>query len=311
VEPRKIVAALATVPTDLHDSYTDVFRRIEEKGADCKTLVRKILSWIYYTPHPLLMAELRHAIAIDEGDTDINEDYFLDGPSIIEICESLLSFDKLSGMVTYSHFTVYQFLQRDSTHLLLAPCDLAKVCLTYLNFAQFDTGPVWDTQSAVRQMRDYPFAFHAARCWLHYSQENIENDNELWKHFLRLSGSVPRILSMFQMAAMNGAVVRLLPSAPNVLLRFCHPWIPVGFYHPQNSYLARIYLVLLYALEGGDVSDNRKLEAWIRKIRDKTPGARVYTIEGLLKGKIALVIATDPLSTQALKFMVPLGNGNN
>ena len=86
--------------------------RIISKG-DSKKILLRVLSWIRYAKRPLLIDELREVIWVEEGDTELKATDINDfsRTHIIQNCESLVTFDKMTGQIIFSHTTVQEFLE--------------------------------------------------------------------------------------------------------------------------------------------------------------------------------------------------------
>lgn len=68
---------------------------------DSNEFTNKILSWLFYAEYPLQMKELREVIIVEEGDVELDEDNFIPGDEIIDICASLASYDSGSGVDSF------------------------------------------------------------------------------------------------------------------------------------------------------------------------------------------------------------------
>jgi hypothetical protein len=89
--PLKIKADLENLPTSMEDLYLDVMKRIDDNGD--QELAKILLSWLFYTPEPMGMAELQVAAAVLEGDCQIEAEDLRDPESLIEHCQSLIIYD--------------------------------------------------------------------------------------------------------------------------------------------------------------------------------------------------------------------------
>jgi len=190
-EPRKIRAALKSLPRTLPDAYKDVFKRIERQGPDRKELVIKIVSWIFHARRPLQMAELREAIAVEPGDTELDKDDLLGSSFVVEISESLISYDDGAGTVSFSHFTVHEFLRSSQATLVLPSVDISKVCLTYLGFTEFPAfaGDGVDSEDSLKGLlRKYEFLEYALKFWGSHTRD-AEKDEDIQKTVLTLLAS--------------------------------------------------------------------------------------------------------------------------
>jgi hypothetical protein len=109
--------------------------------------------------------------------------------SILKWCSSLVRRDDVSGTLSFSHFTVEEFLKDDQLlknlelqyfHMSHIHSNLiiAKVCLTYLNFGQFSQFASQDEKA-----EDLRFFGYAARCWIIHAlveREGKEDDEVLF-----------------------------------------------------------------------------------------------------------------------------------
>lgn len=199
--------ALETIPSDLPSAYKDVLYRIERNGKGVKDLVFKILSWIFYIREPLKMNALCEALAVEAGDSRIQAEYLLEPFLIVEICESLITYDETTGIVRFNHFTVREFLQRNSIDELLSTNDLAKVCLTYLTFEEFENGPCRKYEKLVTNFHQrHPFGSYAARHWCRLVRGRNEQCSDVVTLVLSLLASSPKRHLMLQLKedATNG-----------------------------------------------------------------------------------------------------------
>lgn len=64
IDPREMLVALHSVPSDLPEAYETVFVRIERRSKGAKALALRIVSWIYNAKRPLSIWELQEALAV-------------------------------------------------------------------------------------------------------------------------------------------------------------------------------------------------------------------------------------------------------
>ena len=80
-KPREIKTAIETLPTGskAYDSaYKNAMERIEEQAANSQGLAKQVLSWITCTKRPLTTSELQHALAVEIGEPELDEDNVLE-----------------------------------------------------------------------------------------------------------------------------------------------------------------------------------------------------------------------------------------
>jgi hypothetical protein len=110
------------------------------------------------------MAELCEALVVQDGDLYLDDDDLMLSDEIIEACGSLVIYEMETGVVTFSHEMVQDFI-KSCPNCLLSEVELAKTCLYYLLFDTFNTGPACDEQSLEDRLAKHPFARYAARYW--------------------------------------------------------------------------------------------------------------------------------------------------
>ena len=99
-------------------AYREVLDRIDQ--AEGKETALQILSWLFHAQRPLQMDELREILSIETQppDTELYPDFLFDPVQIIHCCQSLVEFDKSSGIVRFTHYTVQEFLEKYQDNLL-------------------------------------------------------------------------------------------------------------------------------------------------------------------------------------------------
>jgi len=191
----------SVIPTELFEVYETVMDTINRRNDDSQKLAKNILSWLFYAKRPLQMAELREAIAVREGDCALCEDDLLTPDGIVEVCQSLVRHDSGSGIVSFYHEVVQDFLRQRYSQWLLPESEIAKTCVQYLNFDIFNLGMCSDEKSFKQRLEKSPFAYYAARHWgFHVEGGNLQDDVpiqqrlvEIWKSRTR-ANAIAQIL---------------------------------------------------------------------------------------------------------------------
>ena len=185
-EPRQAIKALNALPKDMAEAYIEVLARIEQTNG--KEIAIKVLSWLFHSRRPMKMRELQEALSIETHppDSDLNPLFFIDPIQIIHYCQGLVELDKSSGIIRFTHYTVEDFLKDRYLNELLPPTYLAKVCLTYLTFDCFETGPASDKDTFFQRMELYALTDYAMRYWGSYVRGKGEKDQEIVAALFRL-----------------------------------------------------------------------------------------------------------------------------
>ncbi|KAL8704644.1 MAG: hypothetical protein Q9201_002230 [Fulgogasparrea decipioides] len=139
---------------------------------------------------------------------------------ILRWCSSLIRKSADGDHFELSYFTVKEFLLQIGAHddgefAAYRVCvghngnELAKVCLTYLSFQDFDDGSYAIEEITKRRFEDYPLRRYAVCCWELSAAEYL-NDNELFDN------EVFSLIKQF-----------LSPSKPSTLISWAQDLIPL------------------------------------------------------------------------------------
>jgi hypothetical protein len=189
-----------SVPDGLFELYDEVMASMNAKSNDAPQSAQRILSWIYYARRTLKMAELREVIAFAPGDRESEEEDWMDADDIIELCESLVTHDKESDTVCFSHELVQKFLQTQCRSYLLPELEIALICLNYFSLDIFKEGPM-DEEAAFRErVQQHPFYVYAARYWAwHLREIDAELNDEICNLMIELCRCQTKVDALFQM----------------------------------------------------------------------------------------------------------------
>ena len=175
--------ALDSLPPDLNSTYERILNRVNQSNPETQKLVRRVLRWITSGFH-LPIDALCEAISIDFGDTKRNPEAISDESEILRWCSSLVRKSTDGDRLELAHFTVEEFLKqidpgRDtsiSAYRIDPRADriiLAKVCLTYLNFEDYDQGGSFNQHVVEHRLWEFPLrwtaivrrSYLARECW--------------------------------------------------------------------------------------------------------------------------------------------------
>ena len=147
-------------------------------------IVHKTLQWIISATEPLPMEALLEALAVADGDNDLDEEGKVQEDTLLECCSSLVKKSQsVEGALELAHFSVKQYLLEISTksppevHRYQIKEDwsrtlLAQTCLTYLNFRSY-RGPAKTLVEFHNLVTKRPFIRHAALWWDSYAEGNF------------------------------------------------------------------------------------------------------------------------------------------
>lgn len=89
----------------LDQAYKEAMERINEQKPGFRRLANKVLSWITCAKRPLTTSELQHALAVEVGDTKLDEDNIERIERIVSVCAGLVTVDKETGIIRLVHYT--------------------------------------------------------------------------------------------------------------------------------------------------------------------------------------------------------------
>ena len=135
-------------------------------------------------------AELCEAISINLGDKYRDLEAVPDETEILRNCRSFIRLSVDGRRFEFAHFTVEEFLKNlDSTgdgefaayHISSnhIETELSKVCLTYLNFLDFDKGGNASKEITTDRFERYAFRKYAVKFWPDHARVSDWNDTQL------------------------------------------------------------------------------------------------------------------------------------
>jgi len=166
---REVKAAMRSLPkgSDAYDvAYTAAMERIFAQGKESSEMAKRILSWILCARRPLRTLELLHALAVEVGDTEVDEDNILDTEQLLTICAGLVTIDENSENVRFIHYTTQEYLQRNQTKWLpRADAEIARSCTAYLSIDELSAGPSLSKQGYIHRLETLALLNYAAVFW--------------------------------------------------------------------------------------------------------------------------------------------------
>ena len=163
--------------------YDTTMERIKRQGVQRSELALLVLGWISHAQRPLLIDELRHALAVDFHDHEGHERiHHLDADNLvrpqllIDVCAGLITIEPESKVVQLVHFTTQEFFNRNGgLHFPDVPAKIAGTCLTYLLVDEFEVGPCLGKDSLRTRLDLYPFYKYAASHWGDHARGQLES----------------------------------------------------------------------------------------------------------------------------------------
>jgi hypothetical protein len=183
--------ALNSLPPTLFATYERILDRVNASNSDTQQLVQRVLTWIVCSKEPLSTIELLEAVSISEDDAELDFEAMPDEEGILKWCSSLVRRTPDGNRLELAHFTVEEFLLAiDSNEpnnpygrYRISPTEqdlsLAKLCLTYLEFKDFDNNE-WSGEDEFNEFfEEYSFYQYAAQYWSEHALTHHEDEGLL------------------------------------------------------------------------------------------------------------------------------------
>ena len=167
--PKALRTALRKLPkgSGAYDqAYKDAIDRIEGQNENSRQLAKQVLSWITCAKRPLTTLELRHALAVEFGDTELDEENVSEIEDMVSVCAGLVTIDEESNIIRLVHYTTQEYFERTRREWLPdAETDIASTCITYLSFSIFQSGFCTSDREFEARLQLNPLYNYAARRW--------------------------------------------------------------------------------------------------------------------------------------------------
>ena len=108
--PKAIRTALKDLPTgsEAYDcAYKEAMERIKGQIPGSAVLAMRVLWWISFSARPLTTLELQHALAVEIGESAIDEENLPEIEDMVSVCAGLVTVDEESGTIRLVHYTHY------------------------------------------------------------------------------------------------------------------------------------------------------------------------------------------------------------
>jgi hypothetical protein len=166
---RDVKSALQKLPqgSDAYDvAYSAAMERIFAQGEGSSKMAKKILAWILCAHRPLSTLELLHALAVEPGDNEIDEDNILETEQLLTICAGLVTIDEQSDSVRFIHYTTQEYLQRNQQIWLPhAEIEIARSCTAYLSIDGLLVGLCSSEVDYESRLKEFVLLEYAAVYW--------------------------------------------------------------------------------------------------------------------------------------------------
>lgn len=155
-------------------AYETTLQRITHSNdSDSKELALSVLQWITCAKRPLTKEELQHALAVEVGTTELDEENLVQIEEMVSVCAGLVTIDEESNIIRLVHYTTREYFERTQAKWFpAAQAQITTVCVTYLSFSAFETGVCETKQEFEERLQSFPFYNYAASNWGHHAPKD-------------------------------------------------------------------------------------------------------------------------------------------
>ncbi|KAF3291522.1 hypothetical protein TWF970_000736 [Orbilia oligospora] len=173
---KKIKNALNTLPTGdtaYDGAYENAMKRIDDHDSESRSQAHQVLSWIACAKRPLTTSELQHALAVEVGEPNFDEDNLSEIKDIISLCAGLVTVDEESNIIRLIHYTTQEYFQRTwEKWFPNAHTNITERCVTYLLYDCFKAGVSPTDEDFEAKLQASALYDYAARNWGHHARRS-------------------------------------------------------------------------------------------------------------------------------------------
>lgn len=163
--PKLIKKALEILPKGsnaLDLAYDGAMQRIEGQMEGFRLRAKQLLGWLTYSERLMTVKQIQHALAIEPGTPDLDEDNLSDVNEIVALCAGLIIIDEETQIIRLVHYTTQEYFRQNGDKLFAcAQQDIATSCLTYLLYEKFGDG--WVVELEQEESPEQEEDKHASR----------------------------------------------------------------------------------------------------------------------------------------------------
>ncbi|KAL1856463.1 hypothetical protein Daus18300_010730 [Diaporthe australafricana] len=147
-------------------AFDQAMERINGQKAGFRELAKKVLSWITCAKRPLATLELQHALAVEVGESELDEENLPQIEDMVLVCAGLVTVDDESGVIRLVHYTTQEYFERTQKDWFPdAETEITTICVTYLSLSVFETGFCESDETFEERLQSNPLYDYAAHNW--------------------------------------------------------------------------------------------------------------------------------------------------
>ncbi|KAF5691946.1 ankyrin protein [Fusarium denticulatum] len=192
--------SLSSGPSAYDIAYDKTMERIAGQKQSSKELAMQVLSWITCAKRVLTTLELQHALAVEESDTELDNENLYRIEDMVSVCSGLVTVDEESGIIRLVHYTTQDYLDRTRNKWFsIAESEITIACIRYLSFDVFKGSFCTRREEYKDRLVQTPFYQYASHHWGQHALMASMDGDKVILDFLespaKLSASVQAIMA--------------------------------------------------------------------------------------------------------------------
>ena len=153
-------------------AYDEAMERINGQQAGFRLLAINVLLWITCAQRPLTTSELQHALAVEIGEPQLDNDNLPEIEDIVSVCAGLVTVDEESRIIRLVHYTTQEYFdQTQSRWFPNAHTNITIICVSYLSFDEFGSGKCQNDEEFEQRLQLNKLYDYATHNWGHHARE--------------------------------------------------------------------------------------------------------------------------------------------
>ncbi len=145
--------------------------------------------------------EIRCALAVESGDTDMDEEALPDEDLLVSVCAGLVTIDRDSNVIRFVHYTTQEYFERNRVdRFRTALTEIVRTCLIYLSFNKFADGYCKTDKETEIRLREYPLLQYASQYWGDHARGELEQGRCIQDLIMGFLEQKPKISASIQAA---------------------------------------------------------------------------------------------------------------
>lgn len=149
--------------------------RIRGQVPSARELAEQTIAWITCAKRQLAIPELLHALAVEVGQPDFDEENLSQVADILSVCAGLVTVDEESGTIRLVHYTTQEYFARTRKDWFPdAETAITRACVSYLSFQSVGSGICRNHSELLDRLDMYKFYEYSACHWGHHAREALK-----------------------------------------------------------------------------------------------------------------------------------------